>query len=367
MAADRMQDGRIERQKAEVFLRGCSGGKQVDAGVGLHGPVAVLSAAVDALEGFLVENHLQVVFLGHLLHHNHQQHVLVYSRGDLREHRRTLKLIGRHLIVAGLQRNAQLVGLRLKVLHEHRHAGRNGAKVMVRQLLVLGRCMANHGASAQLEVRAGVEQGLVHQEVLLLQPHIGLHVDHVRVKQPGHGGGGAVQRLQGAEVGHFHVQGLSGIRYKNRRDAQGSVQNEHGGVGVPGRVATGLKGVAQTAIGKTGGVGLLLHQRAALELLQGTSVFDGDKGFVFFCGGPGKGLKEMGVVGGTQFDCPGFHAGSNLLRHAPVYLVAGFTGQQDGLEGSVGHVPPHGFQGKYILAEVRRNRPVFHAMSLNIT
>ena len=367
MPENRVQDGRIERQKAEVFLRGCSGGKQVDAGVGLHGPVAVLSAAVDALEGFLVENNLQVVLLGHLLHHNHQQHVLVYSGGDFREHRCALKLVGRHLVVAGLQRDTQFVGLGLKVLHEHRYAGRNGTKVVVRELLVLGRCVTDNGAPAQLEVRAGIVKSLVHQEVFLLQTHVYADMGHFRVEQPGHGRGGTVQCLDGTEIGDFHVQGLSGIRYKNGRDAQGFVQDKGGRIGVPGCVAAGLKGVAKPSVGEAGSIRFLLHQGAALEVLEGFPVLEGEEGFVLFCGGTGEGLKEVGVVGGTLFNCPGFHAGSNLLCHAPVYLVAGFPGLQDGQERSVGHVPPHGFQGKYILAEVRRNRPVFHAMSLNIT
>ena len=367
VAADRMQDGGIESQEAEVFLRGGSRGKQVESGIGLHGPVAVLAASVDALEGFLVENHLQVVLLGHLLHHNHEQHVLVHGGGDVREHRSAFKLIGRHFVVPGLQRNAQLVGFCLKVFHEHRHAGGDGAKIMVRQLLVLGRCVANHRATTQLEVRTGIVQGLVHQEILLLQAHIDAYVRHLRLKQPCHGRGSGIQRLDGSEIGHFHVQRLAGIGHKNGRDAQGPVQDEGGRIGVPGRVAAGLEGVTEPSVGEAGRIRLLLHQGAALEVFHGFPVLEGEKGFVFFCGGTGEGLKEVGVMGCTQFCCPGLHAGSNFLCHAPVYLVAGFTGPQDGLEGSVGHIPPHGFQGKYILAEVRRNRPVFHAMSLNIT
>ena len=140
--------GSVETEELEVLHGRFPGRQEVYSGVGLERPVAVLSAAVHPLEGLLVENHLQVVFLRHLLHHNHQEHILVDGGGDFGKHGGAFKLVGSHFVMTGLERNAQLVGLGFKVFHEQGHAGRDGPEIVVGQLLVFGRCVADHRAGA---------------------------------------------------------------------------------------------------------------------------------------------------------------------------------------------------------------------------
>jgi len=55
---------------------------------------------------------------------------VILDRGEL-------ELVRSHLVVAGLERNAELVARNLYVTHKRCHAGRDGAEIMVVKLLVL--------------------------------------------------------------------------------------------------------------------------------------------------------------------------------------------------------------------------------------
>ena len=366
MARHGFDDAGVEGQELEVLHRGLAGGEEIDAGIGAQRPVAVLSAAVDSVEGLFMEEHLEVVLFGHFLHDDHQQHVLIDGRRDFPEDRGAFELVGSHFVMTGLERNAEFVGLRFEILHESDYPGGNGSEIMVGQLLVLGGGVSDHGPVAQLQVGPGVIQVFVHKEILLLQADIGADAVDIGVEDTGHGGGRLVQGVQRTQVGDLHVEGLSGVGDEDGRDTQRTVQHEGRGIRVPGGIAPGLEGVAQASVRETGGVRLLLHQGAAPELFKGAAVPDRHERLVFLGGRAGERLEEMGVMGCPPFDCPGFHACGDFVSKRPVDFAAGFPGLQDGLESSVGHVPAHGFKGKNILAEVRRHRPAFHGVPLGL-
>ena len=77
-------------------------------------------------------------------------------------------LPGGDLVVAGLDRHAEFVELLFDISHECKDAIRNRAKVMVVQLMTLGRCCAEERSAAHQEIRAAGHIGLVHKEILLL-------------------------------------------------------------------------------------------------------------------------------------------------------------------------------------------------------
>ena len=137
VAVDGHQRVDHEGDEAQVLLGRLAGGHEQDAGVGAQRPVVVLARAVDALERLFVEQDAEAVRAGYFAHEGHDEHVVVHRQVALLEDGRQLKLVGRHLVVAGLQGDAQFQGLYLEVFHEGGHAGGDGAEVVVFELLVL--------------------------------------------------------------------------------------------------------------------------------------------------------------------------------------------------------------------------------------
>jgi hypothetical protein len=80
---------------------------------------------------------------------------------------------GRHFVVPGLHRHAQAIELPLGFGHEGEHPRRDGAEVVVLQLLPFGRLRAEERALAGQQVGPLIEELTVHQEVFLLRPHRG--------------------------------------------------------------------------------------------------------------------------------------------------------------------------------------------------
>ena len=108
------------------------------ARVGGQRPVVVLARPVDTIKRLLVQQHAEAVPVGHFLHQTHEQHVVVDGQIALLVDRGQFKLVGGHLVVARLTRDAQFEGMYFEIFHERLHALGNGAKVVVVHLLVLG-------------------------------------------------------------------------------------------------------------------------------------------------------------------------------------------------------------------------------------
>ena len=84
--------------------------------------------------------------------------------------------------MACFDRNAQLQTLILEFLHEGHHARRNRAKIVILQLLILGRLVPHQRASGEHQVGTYGPQTLIHQKILLLPAQVGVHLLHVAVK-----------------------------------------------------------------------------------------------------------------------------------------------------------------------------------------
>ena len=118
-----------------------------------------------------VQERLQTVARGHPLERLHDQHLVIARDVARLEQRRDLVLARGHLVVPGLDRHTQAVQLRFRFRHERQDARRNGAEVVVLELLPLGRLGAEQGSLAGQQIRPPVEELPVHQEVLLLRAH----------------------------------------------------------------------------------------------------------------------------------------------------------------------------------------------------
>ena len=228
-------------------------------------PVQVLARAVDAGERLLVQQAGHAVLLGHALQRDHDQVLVVRREVGVLVDRREFVLRRGHLVVAGLDRHAELVQLALGLEHAGQHALGDRAEVLVLQLLALRRLGAEERAAGVDQVGPREEEVAVDQEVLLLaargrEDQAGVLVAEQRQDPLGlH-----VQRLHRAEQGGLLVQRLARPRTERGRDAQrGAVrvlEDVRRAGDVPRGVAARLERGADAAGGEAGRVRLALDQ-----------------------------------------------------------------------------------------------------------
>ena len=282
----------------------------------------MLAAAVDTGKGLFVEQAHQAVPGGHTLHDLHGQ--LVVVGGDIGGgvDGRQLMLGGGYLVVLRLGQDPQLPQLLVQLLHVGRHAGLDGAEVVVVQLLPLGGLGAEQRAAGIDQVAALVVHGPVDEEVLLLRSHGGGHALHIVVAEQLQDAQRLfVQRLHAPQQRRLFVQRLAAVGAEGRGDAEGLALDKGVAGGVPGRVAPCLEGGAQAAGGERGRVRLALDQLLAGELHQHPAIRGGgDEAVVLFGGDAGQRLEPVGEVCGAVFDCPVLHGRGDSVGHGGVEL-----------------------------------------------
>ena len=215
-----------EGDELQVALGVLAGSEQGNSGIRTEGPVIVLAGAVHAVERLFVEQYHETVLAGDAVHQVHDELVLVIGEVGLAEDGRQLELVGRHLVMTGLDRDAQPVAGDLQIPHEGSDARRDRGEVMVVQLLVLGRIVAEQCASCNHQVRAGSIEPLVHEEILLLPTQVGIDLLDGRIKELADRHGCVADGLKGLLERRLVVQGLSSIGDEDGRYAKGVIQDE---------------------------------------------------------------------------------------------------------------------------------------------
>ena len=117
------------------------------------------------------------------MHQRHYQQVLIDCQVGLTVNGRQLKLVGRHFVVAGFQRNAVFVSFVFHFAHKGYHAWRNRTEVMVLQLLVFSTFVPHQRPFGQVQVGAGNIQRLIHQKIFLFPTQVRIYFFHVRIKE----------------------------------------------------------------------------------------------------------------------------------------------------------------------------------------
>ena len=102
--ADGADNGGTEDEELGVVMRRVAGIKEVFALVGGHGPVVVLTAAVDAGERLFMEQADQAVLVGGAPHHFHDHVLVIGGEVAVLEQRRQFVLAGGNFVVAGFDR-----------------------------------------------------------------------------------------------------------------------------------------------------------------------------------------------------------------------------------------------------------------------
>ena len=173
---DAADNGGQHGQEDGILMRRLAWAQPV-AAVGTGGrPVVVLARAVDAGEGFLVEQAEEAVARGDLLQHEHRQHVVVNGQVLLLEDRRHLELRGSRLVVAHLGGDAETPERLVHLVHEGQHARLDVAEVVILHLLLARRGTAEERPACHLEVGTQTHHLQVYQEILLLGTQCGVGV-----------------------------------------------------------------------------------------------------------------------------------------------------------------------------------------------
>ena len=212
----------VQKNRNCRFSCGVSpGSSRLMPGVGAERPVVVLARAVDAGERLLVQQADQPVAARDVLQDLHAQLLVVGADVGVLEHRRELVLARRDLVVARLDRDAELGHLLLGLEHARQHALGDRAEVVVVELVALRRLGAEQRAAGRDEVGALEVEVLVDQEVLLLGPDRREHARGVLVaEQPQRAQRRARERVHRAQQRDLVVERLARPRRERGRDAE---------------------------------------------------------------------------------------------------------------------------------------------------
>ena len=356
VGVDRLDHGCAEEQEREVLRRRVARLEQVRPGVGAHRPVVVLARAVDARERLLVQQADEAVAAGRVLQDLHRDHLVVGADVRVLEDRRDLELVGRDLVVARLDRHAELGQLQLDLEHVREHALGDRSEVVVIELVALRRFGAEQRAAGREQVGAFEEVLLVDQEVLLLAAGRREHVlGVVDLEQLEGFDGHARERVHRAQQRDLVVERLARPRRERRRDAQQRpvrvLEDEGRGGRVPRGVAAGLEGRADPAAGEGGGVGLALDQLLARELRDRVALAVGAvEGVVLLRRRAGQRLEPVRVVRRAFLHRPFLHRLGDLVgdrrverlaaRERPLQRPVDLLGQAVALHGGREDIGP---------------------------
>ena len=135
----------------------------------------MLARAVDAREGFFMQQAGQPMPPRGLAQHGHDQLIVIRGQVGRLEHGRDFVLAGRGFVMAGAHRHPQTEQSVFHIHHEGQHPTRNDAVVLVLEFLPLGRTGSEQGASGHQQIGPGGHELIVDEKILLLQSAVGYH------------------------------------------------------------------------------------------------------------------------------------------------------------------------------------------------
>ena len=153
---------------------------------------------------------------------------MVYGKVCLFKDWCQLKLVGSHLVVACLARNAQFESLDFQVFHESLNTFRNDSEVVVIHLLALCRVMSHEGTAGKHQVWTCGIEAFVNEEILLFPSEVGNYFLHVRIEIVANVCSSHVYGVQSPEQRSLIVKSLTGIRDENGWDAECVVDDKYG-------------------------------------------------------------------------------------------------------------------------------------------
>ena len=108
-----------------------------------------------------------MMFLRHTLHDAHYEQVMIVCQVHVFEDRRHFELVRCYLVMPRTDRDTCLEGFVLQIAHERQHPCRNSSEIVILQLLALGTVVSHERTTGEHQIRTGVIERFVHQEILL--------------------------------------------------------------------------------------------------------------------------------------------------------------------------------------------------------
>ena len=310
---DGFDNGAQTKEELRVFVGRFTGVEEIDARIGGHGPVVMLTAARNACKGLFMEQTNHAVLFGKLLHKLHGELVVVGGNIRRGEDGSQLVLCGSGFVVFGFCENAKLPELFVKLLHKSGYAGLDRAEVVVVQFLSLRCAGAEEGSARKNKVGAFVVIFSVNEEVFLLGADRRFDGSHVGIAEELHDTHRlTVKRFHRTEQGSLFIECIACEGAECGRNAENVVLDERVRGGVPGSVTARFKGCAQTAGGEGGRVRLTLYKLFSGKFHDDTSGIVGrNKTVVLFGSDTRHGLEPVCVMRCTALDCPILHGVGN--------------------------------------------------------
>ncbi len=215
--------------------------------------------------------------------------------------------------------------------------------------------MAHQRATTQHQIGPNGPQTLVDEEILLLPTKVGNNPLHILVEVMTDLRSSIVDGRHGTQQRNLIIEGLTRIGDEDGRNTKRRIDDKRGRRGIPRRITARLERIANTAIGKRRGIGLLLHEQLTGKFLQYTLVAIGlSERIVFLSRTSRQRLKPVRIMVSTVFQRPLAHTGSHAISH---FARQGRTFvhrlREDGIRPFV-EILAHGGTVEYFVAEVIR-------------
>mmetsp|Transcript_50348 Transcript_50348/g.90417 ORF Transcript_50348/g.90417 Transcript_50348/m.90417 type:complete len:268 (-) Transcript_50348:613-1416(-) len=242
--------------KAEALIIILSWIEPVDARICAHRPVVVLSVAIDASEGLLMEKNHKSQLLSLRSANLHENHVVITGGTGNAENGRHLVLTWCNLIVPHCHRHANLKHLGLNNFEKAINLGRDWAEVVQIHLLIPLWKLSEECSASIEEVRALLVQLSRDHEELLLPADVGVHnLGSTCLRSLQAHGSEQSDALSGHGIGRsqercFQIDAFAIMSYKAARNAHDVIQDEDGGRPIPHCEGCCSVSGTQTAIGE---------------------------------------------------------------------------------------------------------------------
>ena len=284
----------------------------------------MLAAAIDTGEGFFMEQAHKTVAGRHLLHDLHCELVLVCGKVACGVDGCKLVLCRSDFVVLGLGEDAQFPQFFVQLFHICGHPGLDCAEIVVVHFLTFGRLCTKKSAAGIYKVLALFVHFSVNEKILLLRANRGDNPLYTVVAEKSeYAQCLLVERFHAAQKRSLLIQRFAAVGTECSGDAKGFTLDKSEACGIPGGIASGLKGGAQAAGGKRRCIRLTfdklfagkVHDHAAVRSRCNEAVM------LFGCDACQR-LKPVGEVSGAVFDSPVLHGRCHGVCKTGVKLFA---------------------------------------------
>ena len=294
--------------------------EEVQASVSAHRPVGMLSTAIDASKGLLMEKHLEPQLLRLSVHDLHKEHVAVARDVGSAEDWRHLVLSWGHLVVLHSHRTANLQHLGLSNVQQLLNLPWDGLEVVQVSLLMARGQFSEQSSATIHQVRSSFVEISRHHKEFLFPSQVAEHglcissnVNGLQQAQATEGHG-----IHGAKQRSLLIDAFAEVGDKGTRDVEALVGDKWWGCAIPSGECSCRMGHSQPTIWERRSIGLTLEQTfmwqaglhwlghilgSKLQIDQGV-LFEGSQHATNCTTSATQREEPVSKINGTQLTCP---------------------------------------------------------------